>query len=104
MKWTSLFRKFFLLIRISIERQLKADTSRAEAEKAGTSETLLKDDLPTCCMPINVQQLQSFMSNILLFSLYPFAPHERKTMSMELIAAMLESWNGGTSPIPACTL
>eukprot|EP00250_Pteridium_aquilinum_P018278 c24018_g1_i1 orf=60-7133(+) len=96
MKWTSLFRKFFLRIRISIERQLKADASRVKAKKSGKAETLLEDDEPTCSMPVNVEQMQSFMRwfcNILLFSLYPSAPYERKTMSMELIAAMLESWS-----------
>ncbi|KAI5076112.1 hypothetical protein GOP47_0008177 [Adiantum capillus-veneris] len=96
MKWTSLFRKFFLRTRVSVERQLKADASKGEAEQAEGFKSLLEDSKPTCIMPVSVQQMQSFMGwfcNMLLFSIYPSAPYERKSMSMELIAAMLESWS-----------
>ncbi|MCO5564739.1 hypothetical protein L7F22_018407 [Adiantum nelumboides] len=93
MKWTSLFRKFFYRTRVSVERQLKSDASKFEAELTGS---LIEDDEPTCSMPVGVQQMQSFMRwfcNMLLFSIYPSAPYERKNMSMELIVAMLENWS-----------
>ncbi|MCO5604496.1 hypothetical protein L7F22_058663 [Adiantum nelumboides] len=93
MKWTSLFRKFFYRTRVSVERQLKSEASKFEAEHTGS---LIEDDRPTCSMPVGVQQMQSFMRwfcNMLLFSIYPSAPYERKNMSMELIVAMLENWS-----------
>ncbi|KAH7422985.1 hypothetical protein KP509_12G034300 [Ceratopteris richardii] len=96
MKWTSLFRKFFLRIRVSYERQIKLDVMRVKAEENGVSEHCLHDSNPACSMPVTAQQMQSFMRwlcNVLLFSLYPSAPYERKSMSMELIMVMLESWS-----------
>lgn len=95
MKWTSLFRKFFLRVRASIDRQLKADASRVKAQEMSAAENLPEDEF-TCSMPVSVQQMQGFMEwfcHILIFSIYPSAPYERKNMAMELIAAMLESWS-----------
>ncbi|KAL2643811.1 hypothetical protein R1flu_011398 [Riccia fluitans] len=79
MRWTSFIRKFFQHVRSSVERQLKAKT----VDK-------------TSNLAVSVPEMQDFMqwvSQMLISSLYPSAPYERKNMSLELFYALIQVWS-----------
>ncbi|KAJ3677358.1 hypothetical protein LUZ60_003082 [Juncus effusus] len=78
MKWTSLFRKFFSRVRTSLERQVKLGSWVPNTDSTNKAESLY--------------QFMNWLSRFLFYSCYPSAPYERKTMAMELILIMLDTW------------
>jgi hypothetical protein len=45
-----------------------------------------------------LERFMRWLSQLLLSSLYPSAPYERKQMAMELLGCLLEVWNPGQRP------
>lgn len=104
MKWTSLFRKFFSRVRTAIERQMKQTASKLcingssdvcrDGIETGSSQTAnYKNDNKSILE--GVRELDRFMKwlgRLLVSSLYPSAPYERKSMAMELFLVMINVW------------
>ncbi|KAL3696959.1 hypothetical protein R1sor_011035 [Riccia sorocarpa] len=87
MRWTSFIRKFFHHVRSSVERQLKAKAV-GKSQQASSEET--SDSA------VSVPEMEDFMqwlSQMLISSLYPSAPYERKNMAMELFYALIQVWS-----------
>ncbi|KAH0459814.1 hypothetical protein IEQ34_010477 [Dendrobium chrysotoxum] len=93
MKWTSLFRKFFVRVRLALERQVKQGQWKPVTCNGGASITTA--DLSGVSVIHRAEHLFQFMkwlSCFLFYSCYPSAPYERKTMAMELIIVMMDVW------------
>lgn len=103
MKWTSLFRKFFSRVRTAIERQMKQTSFKL---CVNSSSNACRDCVETGSLTANykngslsilegVRELDQFMKwlgRLLVSSLYPSAPYERKSMAMELFLVMINIW------------
>lgn len=104
MKWTSLFRKFFSRVRTAIERQMKqtafklcvnssSNVCRDGTETGSSLTANYKNDNKSILE--GVRELDRFMKwlgRLLVSSLYPSAPYERKSMAMELFLVMINIW------------
>ncbi|KAG6541059.1 hypothetical protein Mapa_017546 [Marchantia paleacea] len=89
MRWTSFIKKFFHHARSSVERQLKA-SNVGKGPNGGAPEDI------TSNLAVSVSEMQEFMqwlSQMLISSLYPSAPYERKNMAMELFYALIQVWS-----------
>ncbi|RAL47152.1 hypothetical protein DM860_014046 [Cuscuta australis] len=93
MKWSSLFRKFFSRVRISLERLIKLGTWKPTVCKGlivgplnGESEQTSKHRAAA------LFDFMKWLSCFLFSSCYPSAPYERKIMAMELMLIMLNVW------------
>lgn len=93
MKWTSLFRKFFSRVRTALERQVKQGSWQPVACSSSN-----KNGVDSDTNKLVIQRAEvlfcftKWLSCFLLFSCYPSAPYERKTMAMELIQIMINVW------------
>jgi len=93
MKWTSLFRKFFSRVRTALERQVKQGSwqpvtcidSNVVGHGNGTMDVVVQ-------RAENLFHFMKWLSSFLLYSCYPSAPYERKTMAMALILIMVDVW------------
>eukprot|EP01018_Ginkgo_biloba_P039093 Gb_02097 [translate_table: standard] len=106
MKWTSLFKKYFSRVKTAIERQMKQTASKLHANfSSGESRDSLEVNFSLTTksskndnkriQETRLSELDKFMkwlSRLLVFSLYPSAPYERKSMAMELLLAMIDIW------------
>ncbi|EFH54281.1 hypothetical protein ARALYDRAFT_324042 [Arabidopsis lyrata subsp. lyrata] len=81
MKWTSLFRKFFLRVRTSLEKQYKLGSLQP-----------LKSDKSAVLRAESLFKFMRWLSSFLYLSCYPSAPYRRKIMATELIQIMIEVW------------
>lgn len=98
MKWTSLFKKFFSRVRTTLERHVKqglwqpADCihSNGFAHGNDTKDVVFQKAK-------NLFDFMKWLSCFLLYSCYPSAPYERKTMAMELILIMVDVWPTSSS-------
>ncbi|KAH9296258.1 hypothetical protein KI387_039846, partial [Taxus chinensis] len=112
MKWTSLFKKYFSRVRTAIERQMKQAvhkvhvnfSCRESQEGQGIGCSLMtnysKNENKTI-LESGVRELDQFMkwlSRLLVFSLYPSAPYERRSMAMELFLVMIDIWHVDQPP------
>ncbi|CAM6124686.1 unnamed protein product [Calypogeia fissa] len=109
MRWTSFLKKFFLRVRTAVERQSKADNLRSSQLKqtqvlsSGNGGAVdqqgsrnLGSSISDNKSAVTVDQMEEFMhwlSQMLISSLYPSAPYERKTMAMEIFNALIEVWS-----------
>lgn len=116
MRWTSFLKKFFLRVRTAVEKQQKAEnltrTAVEKQQKAENRKLSRKEQIEAAqsrgsgggsdqedgviMSVVTVEQMQEFMqwlSQMLVSSLYPAAPYERKTMAMEIFNALLEVWS-----------
>ncbi|XP_057828205.2 uncharacterized protein LOC131039444 isoform X2 [Cryptomeria japonica] len=107
MKWTSLFKKYFSRVRTAIERKMKqaahqthVSSSCCESHKGqGIGCSLMTNcskNENKSILESGVKELDQFMkwlSRLLVFSLYPSAPYERKSMAMELFLVMIDIWH-----------
>lgn len=89
MRWTSLFRRFFLRVRTALERQVKQGSwlphgdARAAADHGRWGDAQRARDL---------LGFMRWLSAFLFSSCYCSAPYERKTMAMGLALTMLDAW------------
>ncbi|KAJ7522573.1 hypothetical protein O6H91_18G018000 [Diphasiastrum complanatum] len=105
MKWTTLLKKFFSRVRTAVERQIKTRHAQNRASVTDTIKTVEENrliELPMLAIEANrrvavtVEDMQDFMtwlSQLVIYSLYPSGPYERKNMAMELFGALLEVWS-----------
>lgn len=93
MKWTSLFRKFFSRVRTALERQVKQGSWQpiASIDNNGVSNgrSVMNEVIHRA---EDLFHFMKWLSCFLLYSCYPSAPYERKTMAMELILIMVDVW------------
>ncbi|KAL5981120.1 hypothetical protein ACLOJK_029040 [Asimina triloba] len=93
MKWTSLFRKIFSRVRTALERQVKQGCWQPLVHNVS-----IRDDSNHNDKNLVVQRSEDlfhfmkWLSCFLVFSCYPSAPYERKSMAMDLILTMINVW------------
>ena len=107
MKWTSLFKKYFSRVWTAIERKMKQAAQQKNVNSnycdSHKGQGLGCSLVPNCSKNENksilesgVKELDQFMkwlSRLLVFSLYPSAPYERKSLAMELFLVMIDIWH-----------
>lgn len=89
MKWTSLFRKFFSRVKTSLERQVKQGSWKpvsCNGDDEASDYKIIEHEAE------NLFQFMKWLSCFLLYSCYPSAPYERKTMAMELMLILINVW------------
>ncbi|CAA6665162.1 unnamed protein product [Spirodela intermedia] len=105
MRWTSLFRKFFLRVRTALERQVKQGSWLPNEGSVSNGDACA--DHGRCEDIQRARNLLSFMkwlSAFLFSSCYCSAPYERKTMAMGLLLTMLDAWPAVPPPQGGATL
>ncbi|KAK8951127.1 hypothetical protein KSP39_PZI003019 [Platanthera zijinensis] len=93
MKWISMFRKFFIRVQTSLERQMKQCLWQpASCNGGGYISTPHLSGVSVIHRADDLFQFMKWLSCYLFCSCYPSAPYERKTMAMELILVMMDIW------------
>lgn len=113
MKWISILKKFFVRVRTAVERQqklehdigkklMKADEStdnvgepKASATKlqAGTVSHAGDNDVAAGVTVGTMQSFMQWLTQLVMSSLYPSAPYERRSMAMEILNAIIDVWS-----------
>ncbi|GAQ83740.1 hypothetical protein KFL_001600100 [Klebsormidium nitens] len=119
-KWTNLMRKFFERVRASADhwshqRELarkeqeggrtekyegykgSAKVKRA-ADRESTSAHKSDEDPEGAATLATLERFMTWLSRLLMSSLYPSAPYERKQMAMDLLGRLLEVWDPAAPP------
>ncbi|XP_024527150.1 thyroid adenoma-associated protein homolog [Selaginella moellendorffii] len=93
MKWTSLLKKFFSRVRVATDRQMKLESSKGGYRNGEQASGAIQRKLDSSVVTLaEMQAFMQWLTRLLVSSLYPSAPYERKYMAMEILNVLLDVW------------